>query len=296
MTRHALGKGLSALIREPEPEPEVKVPPPTPAVRTGAPLEIDIDLIDPNPFQPRTHFAGLPLEQLAESIRRSGVIQPIVVRRIGQRYQLIAGERRWRAAQLAELLRLPAIIRDVSDEQALEMTLVENLQREDLNPIEQARGFLRLMKEFRMTQEEVAVRTAKERSTVANMLRLLDLDPPIIEMLEQGSLNPGHGRALLMIHETQIRLELAGRAALKQMSVRDLERFASRRRRQVQGGHSIARLDPNTQAAMDDLQRELGTRVIFKQRTRKSPGRIIIEFYDSEQLTALYERLMRSAE
>ena len=290
MARAALGKGLSALIREPE--PEVKIVPPAPAVKTGGPLEIDIDLIDPNPFQPRTHFVGLPLEQLAESIRRSGVLQPIVVRPIGKRYQLIAGERRWRAAQRAELLRMPAIIRDVPDDIALEMTLVENLQREDLNPIEQARGFDRLMKEFNMTQEEVSLRTAKERSSVANTVRLLDLDPPIIAMIEDGRLAAGHGRALLMISDRSIRLEVAARAAKKAMTVRALERFAGRRRRQNLADPPVVEMDPNTRAAIEELMRSLGTRVIVKPRTRRGPGQLIIEYYDNEQLIALYDRLI----
>ena len=290
MARHALGRGLSALIREPEPEVKPAVLAPAATVRSG-PVEIDIDLIDPNPFQPRTRFEGLALEQLAESIRRTGVIQPIVLRPIGNRYQLIAGERRWRAAQRAELHRIPAVIKDVTDEQALEMTLVENLQREDLNPIEQARAFKRLMTEFHLTQEDVAVRTGKERSTVANAVRLLDLDPPIIELLERGRLTSGHGRALLMVLDTPTRLEVAGRAAMKDMSVRALERFASRRRRQQRAGTELSPLEPNTRAAIDDLQRELGTRVILRMGTRKRPGRLIIEFYGEDQLIALYERL-----
>src|SRR5712692_113646 len=287
MARHALGKGLSALIREPEPE----LKPAPPAVKTAGPVEVDIDLIDPNPFQPRTHFAGLALEELAQSISRTGLLQPIVLRPVGARYQLIAGERRWRAAQRAGLHRIPAVFRDVPDEVALEMTLVENLQREDLNPIEQARAFERLMTEFHLTQEDVATRAGKERSTVANMVRLLMLDPPIVELLEEGRLTAGHGRALLMIPDTPTRIELAGRAAMHSMSVRDLERFASRRRRRLQGSTSLTPLDANTRAAMDELQRDLGTRVTLRWRTRKSPGRLIIEFYDNEQFIALYERL-----
>jgi ParB family chromosome partitioning protein len=287
MARHALGKGLSALIREPEPEEK---PAPSPA-KTAAPAEVDIDLIDPNPFQPRTHFAGLALEELAESISRTGLLQPIVLRPMGARFQLIAGERRWRAAQRAGWHRIPAVFRDVPDEVALEMTLVENLQREDLNPIEQARAFERLMTEFHLTQEDVATRAGKERSTVANTLRLLMLDPPIVQLLEEGRLTAGHGRALLMIPDTPTRLELAGRAAKNSMSVRDLERFASRRKRQQQGSTSPSPLDPNTRAAIDELCHDLGTRVTLRPRTRKSPGRLIIEYYDDEQLNALYDRL-----
>jgi ParB family chromosome partitioning protein len=292
MARHALGKGLSALIREPEPQPEVKPAEPTPAVvpRTG-PVEIDIDLIDPNPFQPRTRFREESLEELAQSIRSAGVIQPIILRAAGKRYQLIAGERRWRAAQRASLHRIAAVIRDVPDEMALEMTLVENLQREDLNPIEEARAFERLMREFNMTQEDVAVRTGKDRSTIANAVRLLDLEPPIIALLEEGRLSAGHGRALLMIADIPTRIVLAGQAAAKEMSVREVERFASRRRHKELSGKALTPLDPNTRAAMDELQRDLGTRVILRRKTREGPGRLIIEFYDNAQFIALYERL-----
>ncbi len=295
MARHALGKGLSALIREPEPKVRPEPAAPTaPTTKTAGPAEIDIDLIDPNPFQPRTHFAGLALEQLAESIKRAGVIQPIVVRRVGNRYQLIAGERRWRAAQKAALQRLPALVRDVPDEMALELTLVENLQREDLNPIEQGRAYQRLMTEFNLTQEEVAARTGKERSTVANMMRLLQLEAPILELLEEGQITAGHGRALLSIPDMKTRLELAGRAASKCYSVRQLELMASRRRRQGQGSSSLTPLDANSRAAVEDLMRALGTKVILRFRTRKSPGRLIIEFYDMEQLQGLYQRILGS--
>jgi ParB family chromosome partitioning protein len=293
MARHALGKGLSALIREPE--PGVQAPPPSvaSATKTSGLTEVDIDLIDPNPFQPRAHFAAMPMAQLADSIRRSGVLQPIVLRPMGKRFQIIAGERRWRAAQEAALLRIPAIIRELPDQLALEITLIENLQREDLNPVEQARGFRRLMSEFNLTQEEVAEKTGKERSTVANTLRLLDLDVPIIELLEEGRITAGHGRALLRIPELQTRMELAGRAAMKQYSVRQLELMASRRRRQGQGSTSLSPLDANEKFAVDEMRRELGTRVILKHRTRKAPGRLIIEFYDNEQLVAIYDRIMK---
>src|ERR1700722_16586615 len=227
MPRNALGRGLSTLIREPEPE-ETPPPPPqapvrpaaaptaataVPAAVAAAPSEglfqVDIDLIDPSPYQPRTTFREQALEELARSIQSSGIVQPLVVRRIGLRYQLIAGERRWRAAQRAGLQRVPVILRNVPEELALEMTLVENLQREDLNPIEQARAFQRLSEEFGLTQEEVAERTGKDRATVANMVRLLHLDESIQDLLEEGRITAGHGRALLSIHEPKMRMELA---------------------------------------------------------------------------------------
>ena len=172
--------------------------------------QVDIDLIDPSPFQPRSRFREEALEELAQSIRSSGIVQPIVVRPVGRRFQLIAGERRWRAAQRAALSRVPAVVRDVRDEIALEMTLVENLQREDLNPVEQARAFQRLTDEFHLTQEQAAERTGKDRATIANSVRLLRLEESILDLLEEGRISAGHGRALLAISEPKQRPAVAG--------------------------------------------------------------------------------------
>lgn len=295
MARAALGKGLSALIREPEPQP----PAPTPSTSPGAPAtplqQVDIDLIDPNPYQPRTHFREEPLEELARSIRSSGIIQPLILRSHGLRYQLIAGERRWRAAQRAGVLRVPAVVRDVPEGVALEITLVENLQREDLNPIEQARAFDRLMTEFHLTQEEIAERTGKDRATVANVVRLLKLEGMIQQMLEEGRLTAGHGRALLSLEDAKLRLALAERAARGQLTVRQIERLASRAGRGKKDSVSPpAHPDPNVKAALEELQRALGTKVFLRPCAGKRPGHLVIEFYDSRQLMALYEKLVRS--
>src|SRR5271168_638401 len=217
MARNALGRGLSALIRDPEPRERLDQkasPEPAEVVRpAGGVREVDIDLIDPNPHQPRTRFREESLEELAQSIRSTGVIQPIVTRPVGARFQLIAGERRWRAAQRAGLHRIPAIVREVSDHVALEMTVVENLQREDLNPVEQARAFETLITAFGLTQEEAASRTGKDRATIANAVRLLRLDAQILTLLEDGRLSGGHGRALLEIENSAARLDAAKRAA-----------------------------------------------------------------------------------
>src|SRR6266436_5360209 len=206
MPRNALGRGLGALIREPEAQAPAAAPVsgssatvPVREPMSAGPQEIDTDLIQPSPFQPRTRFREEALEELARSIKASGIIQPLVVRPVAGRYQLIAGERRWRAAQRAGLTRVSAIVRQVSDELALEMTLVENIQREDLNAIETARAFARLMEEFQLTQEAVAERTGKDRATVANAIRLLKLEPTIQEWIEEGKLSAGHGRALLAV-------------------------------------------------------------------------------------------------
>ena len=304
MPRNALGKGLSALIREPEPLPPPQVaPPPMPvsaAAAAPAPalapteglLHVDIDLIDPSPYQPRSRFREEALEELARSIRAGGIVQPLVVRPLGRRYQLIAGERRWRAAQRAALGRVPAVVRDVPDERALEMTLVENLQREDLNPVEQARAFERLMDEFHLTQEEVADRTGKDRATIANSVRLLKLETPIQELLEDGRLSAGHARALLGIVEARARIELARRIARGGMTVRQVERLVARRSR-TKPAPSVSPADPNTKAALEELQQRFGTRVVLHPLRPGRPGQLAFEYYDAGDLTRLYDLLMR---
>ena len=263
---------------------------------SGAVLQLDIDLIDPSPFQPRTRFALEALDELAQSIRQTGIVQPIIVRRNGpKRFQLLAGERRWRAAQLASLHRVPAILQDVSDEKAIEITLVENLQREDLNPIEQAQAFDRLIQEFHLTQEEAALRTGKERATVTNALRLLRLDKPIREMVEDGRLGGSHARALLAIEDVPLRLETAKRAARGSVTVRQIERLATRTRRkrdQAQQQPQPGTLDPNTRAALDELQRFLGTRVMIHPYSQGRPGQIIVEYYTEGDLDRLYRLIV----
>jgi len=238
MPRNALGRGLGALIREPEAQAPAAAPVsgssgtgtatvPVREPMSAGPQEIDTDLIQPSPFQPRTRFREEALEELARSIKASGIIQPLVVRPVAGRYQLIAGERRWRAAQRAGLTRVSAIVRQVSDELALEMTLVENIQREDLNAIETARAFERLMEEFQLTQEAVAERTGKDRATVANAVRLLKLEPTIQEWIEEGKLSAGHGRALLAVADAQLRMRYAHRASRGGLTVRQIERLAA---------------------------------------------------------------------
>jgi len=301
MARHALGKGLSALIRDPEAvassTPSAAPPSPTSgqvSTASGPGLQqVDIDLIDPSPYQPRTQFREEPLEELARSIRSSGIIQPLVVRPIGVRFQLIAGERRWRAAQRAGLDRVPVVVRQVPEEKALELTLVENIQREDLNAIEQARAFERLMQEFSLTQEDVADRTGKDRTTVANAVRLLKLERNIQEMIEEGRISAGHGRALLAISEAKLRQVLAQRAAKGALTVRQLERIAAKKPR---GPRAVeeALADPNLRAAIEELQRTLGTRVLLRAPRGKRPGQLIMEYYDEAQLLGLYDRLAKS--
>jgi ParB family chromosome partitioning protein len=256
------------------------------------PQQVDIDLIEPSPYQPRTRFREEALDELARSIQASGIIQPLIVRPIGSRFQLIAGERRWRAAQRAGLTKVPVIVRQVADNLALEMTLVENIQREDLNAIEAARAFERLMDEAQLTQEAVAERTGKDRATIANAIRLLKLEPKIQDWIEEGMLTAGHGRALLAVPDSQLRMRYAQRAARGGFTVRQIERLASRRSR---GGHAPAEahLDANIRSALDELQRHLGTKVLLHQKTKIRPGQLVLEFYDDAQLMGLYDRLMK---
>ena len=307
MPRNALGRGLGALIREPEPAqptPETRQPVAPVAVAGGAavaparepiahgPQEIDIDLVEPSPYQPRTRFREEALEELARSIQSSGIIQPIVVRPVANRFQLIAGERRWRAAQRAGLQKVAAIVRQVSDELALEMTLVENIQREDLNAMEAARAFERLMDEFQLTQESVAERTGKDRATVANAIRLLKLEPTIQDWIEEGKLSAGHGRALLAVIDPQLRMRYAQRASRGGLTVRQIERLASRRARGTKE-RVEAQVDPNVREALDELQRHLGTKIFLRERTKLRPGQLVLEYYEDSQLMGLYDRLMK---
>src|SRR6266446_2064679 len=300
MTRNALGRGLGALIREPEPQ---VAPPPAPVAAGAAaaparetmsagPQQVDIDLIDPSPYQPRTKFREEALDELARSIKASGIIQPLVLRPIGARFQLIAGERRWRAAQRAGLTKVTAIVRHVSDELALEMTLVENIQREDLNAIETARAFDRLMEEFHLTQEAVAERTGKDRATVANAVRLLKLEPNIQEWIEEGKLSAGHGRALLAVVDAKLRMRYAHRASRGGLTVRQIERLAARRART---GIAVASApeDANIRAALEELQRHLGTKIMLREKTKARPGQLVLEYYEEAQLMGLYDRLMK---
>jgi ParB family chromosome partitioning protein len=306
MPRNALGRGLGALIREPEPkaQPEAVAPQPQATTVGGAavvparealhpgPQQIDIDLIEPSPYQPRTRFREEALDELARSIQASGIIQPLVVRPIGSRFQLIAGERRWRAAQRAGLNKVSVIVREVPDALALEMTLVENIQREDLNAIEAARAFERLMDEFHLTQEAVAERTGKDRTTVANSIRLLKLEPTIQDWIEEGKLTAGHGRALLAVPDSRLRMRYAQRGARGGLTVRQIERLASRRSRTSQPAAEI-HVDANIRAALEELQRHLGTKVLLRQKTKMRPGQLVLEFYDDPQLMGIYDRLMK---
>jgi ParB family chromosome partitioning protein len=280
MKRKALGKGLSALLPDPEPSPPVE----------EATLHISPDRLEANPFQPRTVMEPARLEELAASIRESGMIQPLLVRRAGGRFQIIAGERRWRAAQKLGLAAVPVVVRDVPDDRLLELALVENIQREELSPLEEAQAFQRLHDEFRLTQEEVARKVGRDRSTVANTLRLLRLPGEVKELIAAGRLDAGHGRALLALERGEDQLALAREAARKSLSVREVERRVALQKapRPRRSGHR----DPNTRAAEERLRAALGTRVRIVRRGKS--GVLRIEFKAEGELQRLYEMLLRA--
>jgi ParB family chromosome partitioning protein len=279
--RKALGRGLSALI----PEPEAPAPPgPAPAG------EVALSALDPNPFQPRGALDPARLAELAASIRESGVVQPILVRRRGERFQIIAGERRFRAAEQAGLATVPVTVRDVDDEHLLELALVENIQREELNPIEEAQAYHRLQDEFRLTQDEIARRVGRDRATVANTLRLLRLPRELREMVAAGRLDSGHARALLALDRAEDQLALGREAARRGLSVREVERRVAQMRAPRAGGRP--RKDPNTRAAEERLHAALGARVEIARRGRG--GAIRVLFAGEAELNRLFELLLRA--
>ena len=283
--RRALGKGLDSLL----PRVHASIPDP----ESGKPRDISIDQIDPNPFQTRSQVNEEQLAELAASIKANGVVQPVLVRpQHGGRFQLIAGERRWRASRLAGKTTVPAILRQVSDEQAMEITIVENLQRADLNPMEQARAFERLSREFHMTQEQMAQRTGKDRATVANFLRLLKLPSSVQKRVESAELTFGHARALLAFESAEEIEKAAQRVVALSLSVRQTESYVQGvlqpdRKPEVQPKLKLP-LDPNVRDAQDRLQRALGLKVTIEDRNGR--GKVIIEYARLEDFDAMLER------
>ena len=276
--RPALGKGLSALIPD-APEPR------------SATLEIDVDLISPSRFQPRTHVNQAGIEGLARSIRANGIIQPILVRREGLGYEIIAGERRWRAAQHAGLLKIPAVVKDVppgQDGKLLEMALVENLQREDLNPIEQALAYRRLGDEFELTQEQIADVLGKDRSSVANTMRLLRLPTAVRDHVASGTLSMGHARALLGLEHEAAILKAAADIVARRLSVRETEALV-KRLISPPPPRKGPKTDVHTRAAEQELRLALGAPVRIVRR--RTGGRIEIDFKSEDELQRLYELL-----
>ncbi len=252
---------------------------------------MDIDLINPSPHQPRMAFNETALSELAQSIITSGIIQPVLLRRMGSRYQLIAGERRWRAAQKAGLHSVPAIVRDVPDEQAVEMTLIENLQREDLNPLEEATAYDRLMHEFGMTQDQVAERTGKSRSTISNTLRILRLEPEILQLIGDGKLSGSHARALATVNDPAVRLDAAKKAGRGHFSVRQIERLNNKTPKTPHVG-SVDPHDPNVKHMLNLMEQKYGTKIGLKMFMSGNGGQLIFYFYENEYLGTLYDLMM----
>jgi ParB family chromosome partitioning protein len=296
--RRALGKGLESLLpaRPSAPPPSV-VPSLTAAAEpAGRPLEIAVGMIDRNPFQTRTSFDEEKLKELAQSIAATGVVQPIVVKELtGGRYQLITGERRLLASRQAGKETIPSIVRAVSDEQAMEMTIVENLQRADLNPMEQARAYQRLANDFKMTQEQMAIRTGKERASVGNFLRLLKLPEAIQQKVEGGELSFGHARTLLALGSPESIAAAAQKVMALSMSVRQTETYVqglmNPESKQGKAEKVQEPQDPNVHEAQNRLQRSLGLRVRIEDK--KGKGRVIIEYSGLEDFDSILTALDR---
>lgn len=295
MKHKALGKGLRSLIPE-APRRTPPEPTPTPAARPMVP-QIDIDRIIPNRKQPRDQFDDDALETLSNSLKEQGVLQPILVRPLPDgNYGLIAGERRWRAAQRAGLLKIPAVIREVPDDKLLEFALIENLQREELNPLEEARAYRTLVDELGLTQQQVAERVGKQRATIANALRILTLPEPVQSLLRSRQLSMAHARALAGLEMVADQNSLADRIVRDGLSVRAVESEVARlQKAKSLGGMPVritTRKDPNVAAAEDSLQRAIGTKVrIFENR--KGAGRIEIHFFTAEERDGVFESLLR---
>lgn len=282
MTRKALGRGLGALLSAEGTA--------TAAEETN---EIAIELIDPSTFQPRSVFDDGKLDELAKSIRVNGVVQPVLLRRKGNRFELIAGERRWRAAGIAGLIKIPAVVRNVSDDKVLEIALIENIQREDLNPIEEAKAYRKLIETLGLTQETVGERVGRDRSYVTNYLRLLKLPEDLQELLQVGRISTGHARALLGAGQPDTQRRIARRIIEQGLSVRAAEQLV--RLAAVKTGQPVTKSpdkgqepsDPNIRAAETKLRRHFGTKVRIVQ-TNSSSGRIELEFYNQTDLNRLY--------
>jgi ParB family chromosome partitioning protein len=283
--RMALGKGLGALIPDMGQEEARSV------------LYCGIEEVLPNRSQPRKHFDESKLQELAESIKEKGILEPLIVRRVGLGYEIIVGERRWRAAQKAGLKEVPVLVKEVGGREALEISLIENLQRENLNPIEEADGFRRLIEEFSLSQEDLATRVGKDRTTVANTLRLLKLPPDMREHLLQNRMTPGHARAILSLDIREKQKELCALILQKGLSVREAEALAKRlsgkHGRPAVSDRKKVELESQLKALQDSLRRHLGTKVQIMQKGKR--GKVEIEYYSPEDLERIVEAILGNA-
>lgn len=284
MTRKALGRGLNALLHTDETAPG-------PAAAGQA--EVAIELIDANPFQPRRTFSADKLKELSDSIRASGVVQPVLLRRSGERYQLIAGERRLRAAKMAELTSIPAVVRDIGDRDALELALTENLLRDDLNQIEAAEGYALLQQKYGLSHEEIAERLGLDRSTITNTLRLLRLPAEVQQMIAEEKISAGHARALLGLESAAAQIQLAELIVKQDLSVREVENLVALRspkNAKPPLEKEEPKVDPNVRAAVVAMERTLGTRV--KVNGDEKRGKIEISYFSAEDLNRIYELIV----
>jgi ParB family transcriptional regulator, chromosome partitioning protein len=288
--RKALGRGLGALLptrptAPPQAAPDV---PEKPESTTRVP----INAIDANPLQPRRLFQAERLAELAQSIRANGIIQPLVVRKVAGRYQLVAGERRWRAAQLAKIEEVPVVVQEIPDDRLLEITLIENIQREDLNPVETAQAFDRMMKELGLSAEDVGHRTGKDRTTIVNLVRLLGLPADLQQLIAEKRLSAGHARCLLALPTVDLQREVAEKAIAQGWSVRQVERVTQKMTEDRQPKHvDEVQQDPNVKAAIHEMERALGTRVRIVEKGKKK-GKIEIEFYSPDDLDRIYTAIV----
>lgn len=281
MSKKRLGKGLSALINSDENIDQSRIE------------EIFIDQIEANPFQPRSNFDEDALNELAKSIEKKGVIQPITVRKIkAEKYQIVAGERRWRASKLAGLKKMPAVIRDFNDQEMLEIALIENIQREDLNPIEEAAAYKEMLDNFEITQTELAKQVGKSRSNVSNMVRLLKLDDKVKNHLQQGTITIGHARALLALEDSQTQIAACENIIIQDLTVRETEKYVDKLKNPFKDKKNSLKkdeLDPVWQEAAAKLEKKLKTKVKIKKRKKNNLLQIEVESID--KLNNLLEKL-----
>jgi ParB family transcriptional regulator, chromosome partitioning protein len=285
MNRKVLGRGLSALISD--------------DANTGNEgfLEIDLDLIEPNAEQPRTRFEETALDELAQSIRANGIVQPIVVRRKGSQYQIVAGERRWRAAQKAGLQKIPVVIKDISDEKILELALIENIQRQELNAIEEANAYRKLIDSIGLTQEMLAERVGKNRTVITTYLRLLRLPSDIQKLVEENKISAGHARALLMVDDADLQRRVARSILEMSLSVRETEKTVKKlskgETQVIEKTQVKPKIDANVKAAETKLRRHLGTQVQILPDGKGTGGKLEIEYYSDSDLDRIYQLLIK---
>jgi ParB family transcriptional regulator, chromosome partitioning protein len=288
MTRNPLGRGLGALLQADRPN------------ASDESFDLDTDLIDPGAMQPRVRFDEAKLQELAQSIRSNGVVQPLLVRRRGERYELIAGERRWRAARLAGLKEVPVVVRDVPDEKVLELALIENIQRENLNAIEEAQAYKSLLETIGLTQESLAATVGRDRSYITNYLRLLRLPSDIQLLLQEDRISTGHARTLLGIDDADVQRNVARKILERGLSVRDTEKIvrglAQAPRAAAKKAGRLQDRDPNLTAVETKLRRKLGTQVKIIKEPSSEKGKIIIEFYSLGDLNRLISAVLSNTE